>query len=119
MASHNELGRTGERIAAEYLQREGFRIIGRNYVYRKAEIDLLAIDRDLLVAVEVKTRSKCTVGKPQDFVSADKIRLMLLAVNEFVRERDIDAEIRLDIIAVNIEGKGYRVEHLRDAFYHF
>ncbi len=119
MATHNDLGREGERIAREHLEREGYKILARNYVYRKAEVDLIVRKDNVLAAIEVKTRSKCTLGRPQDFVSPEKIRLMVSAVNEFVRIHQLDCEVRLDIIAVSREGRGFRVEHLRDAFYCF
>ncbi len=119
MASHNDLGREGERIATEYLEREGYRIIARNYVFQKAEIDIVALKDNVLAAIEVKTRTNCHVGRPEEFVSPAKIRLMVSAVNEFVRIHRQAVEIRLDIIAVSREGKGFRVDHLEDAFYHF
>ncbi len=119
MASHNDLGRTGERIAAEFLERDGYRILERNYTFKKAEIDLIAVKDSILSAIEVKTRTNCATGRPQEFVSNEKIRLMQLAINNYVIEHGIDLEVRFDIIAVTREGSAFRVEHFSDAFYHF
>ena len=57
MAEHNDLGKQGEELAIDHLLKSGFRIIERNYRFRKAEIDIIAQKEGLLIAVEVKTRS--------------------------------------------------------------
>ena len=58
-------------------------------------------------------------GLPQDFVKPKKIQLLVKAVDAFVNERDLDIEVRFDIIAINKEGNSFVIEHLIDAFYHF
>jgi putative endonuclease len=58
MAEHNELGKSGEEFAANYLQENGFEILEKNYTFQKAEIDIIAQYQDTMLAfVEVKTRS--------------------------------------------------------------
>lgn len=119
MAEHNELGKLGEELAVEFLQKEGYEILETNWVFHKAEVDIIAKKENILAIVEVKTRSSLDFGLPQDFVKPKKIQLLVKAVNEYVVTKDLDIEVRFDIIAIHKEGKTFAIEHLIDAFYHF
>lgn len=119
MAEHNELGKLGEEMAVEFLQKEGYTILETNWTFQKAEIDIIAKKGDILAIIEVKTRSSLDFGLPQDFVKPKKIQLLIKAVDAFVNERNLDIEVRFDIIAIHKEGKSFVIEHLIDAFYHF
>ncbi|HRA73873.1 MAG TPA: YraN family protein [Flavobacterium sp.] len=119
MAEHNDLGKLGEEIAVEFLQKNGYEILETNWTFQKAEIDIIAKKENTLAIIEVKTRSSLDFGLPQDFVKPKKIQLLVKAVNEYVISNDLDLEVRFDIIAVHKEGKSFAVEHLMDAFYHF
>lgn len=119
MAEHNELGKLGEELAAEYLQKNGYAILETNWVFQKAEIDILAQKNNTLAVVEVKTRSSIEFGLPQDFVKPKKIQLLVKAVHAYVTENDLDLDVRFDIIAISKKGQEFVIEHLTDAFYHF
>lgn len=119
MAEHNELGKLGEEMAAEYLRKKGYTILQTNWVFQKAEIDIIAQKGDVLAIVEVKTRSTVDFGLPQDFVKPKKIGLLVKAVNEYIIQNDVEAQARFDIISIYKKNGGYVVEHLEDAFYHF
>ena len=119
MAQHNELGKQGESLAVHLLVQKGFTILAQNYSYQKAEIDIIAQKETLLIVVEVKTRSDVTFGDPQDFVNPKKIKLLVKAIDAFVREKDMEVEIRFDIVAVTKTTAGFELEHLEDAFYFF
>ena len=119
MAEHNDLGRFGEKLAADYLRGEGYDILETNWVFEKAEIDILAIRDNVLSVVEVKTRSGTDFGLPQEFVNSKKIRLLVRAVNAFVASREIDADVRFDIIGVHKVNNTARITHITDAFYYF
>ncbi|MDI1305214.1 MAG: YraN family protein [bacterium] len=119
MAEHNELGKIGEEMAVEYLQKDGYTILETNWTFQKAEIDILAQKENTLAVVEVKTRSSLEFGLPQDFVKPKKIQLLVKAVDAYVSKKDLDIEVRFDIIAIHKEGKSFVIEHLIDAFYHF
>ena len=69
MARHNEIGKAGEQIAKNYLTERGYRILEENWRYRRAEVDLIAMDKDTLVIVEVKTRNSTAFGEIEDFVN--------------------------------------------------
>lgn len=119
MAEHNELGKRGEEMAAEYLQKNGYTILQTNFVFQKAEIDIIAQKGNILAVVEVKTRSSLEFGLPQDFVKPKKIGLLVKAINEYIIENDLDVDARFDIISVYKNEKNYEIEHLEDAFFHF
>ena len=119
MAEHNELGKFGEELAVEFLQKNSYVILETNWTFQKAEIDIIAQKENILAIVEVKTRSSIEFGLPQDFVKPKKIQLLVKAVNEYVISNDLDVEVRFDIIAIYKEDKGYKTEHIEDAFYHF
>ncbi len=119
MAEHNELGQLGEELAVEYLQKNGYAILETNWIFQKAEIDILAQKDNILAVVEVKTRSSIDFGLPQDFVKPKKIQLLVKAVNAYINEKDLDFEVRFDIIAINKKEQEFVIEHLTDAFFHF
>lgn len=119
MATHNDLGKEGEEMAAAYLLKNGYRILERNFRFQKAEVDILAQKGEILAAVEVKTRSTPDFGDPQDFVKKKQINLLVRAVDHFVNDRKLGVEVRFDIIAIIRNKSGTRIEHLQDAFLHF
>ena len=119
MAQHNELGKKGEQIAVDYLVKNNYDIIERNYRFDKAEVDIIAKKNQILAIIEVKTRSSSDFGNPQDFVKPKQIQRLVKAVDEYVTENDLDVEIRFDIIAIVKTGTSYDIEHLENAFYHF
>ncbi|WP_339752022.1 YraN family protein [uncultured Winogradskyella sp.] len=119
MAQHNELGKKGEQLAVDFLLKNKYEIIERNYRFDKAEVDVLALKDNILAVIEVKTRSTIDFGNPQDFVKPKQIKNLVKAVDEYVNENDLDLEVRFDIIAIVKEKKGFSVEHLENAFYHF
>jgi putative endonuclease len=119
MAEHNELGKLGEELAVNFLQKNGYSILETNWVFQKAEIDIIAQKETVLAIVEVKTRSSIEFGLPQDFVKPKKIQLLVKAVNEYVISNDLDVEVRFDIIAIYKEDKQFKIEHIEDAFFHF
>ena len=120
MAYHNELGKIGEKLAAEYLINKGYEILEQNFYFDKAEIDIIAKkDNNTLVVVEVKTRNSDFFGDPQDFVTPSKIKLLVKAANEYMISNDLDMEVRFDIIAIIKNKTIEKMEHFENAFYHF
>ncbi len=119
MAEHNELGKIGESLAAEFLVQKGYTILQTNWTFQKAEIDIIAQKENVLAVIEVKTRSSLDFGLPQDFVKPKKIQLLVKAINEYVVSNKLDVDVRFDIIAIYKEASQFHFEHLEDAFYHF
>ena len=119
MAQHNELGKKGEQLALEYLEKKGYIILDKNWRYLKAEIDIIAQKGNILAVVEVKTRSTTDFGNPQDFVNPKKIKLLVSAIDKYVTSKDLDVDVRFDIIAIVKAQRTFSIEHIEDAFLHF
>ncbi len=119
MAEHNELGKRGENLAVEYLLKNGYKIVKRNWRFQKAEVDIIAKKENVLAVIEVKTRSNDYFGNPQDFVSPKKIKLLVRAIDEYVIKHDLDVEVRFDIIAIINKTHTLNIEHLKNAFLYF
>jgi putative endonuclease len=119
MAAHNDLGDKGEKLAIDFLIKNDYKILEKNYRYLKAEVDIIAQKGGVLAVVEVKTRSSAYFGNPQDFITPKKIILLLSASDYYVVQRDLDVEVRFDIIAIIHQKNEIKIEHLEDAFLHF
>ena len=118
MAKHNDLGDEGEDLATGFLVQQGYEILERNWRYSKGEIDIIAKDGELLIFIEVKTRSSAGLGRPEQFVSAKKIRLLSKTAAVYMAKNDYTWEIRFDVIGVLIR-QSYtpQIRHYKDAFF--
>ena len=115
----HHLGRAGERLAAEHLERLGYEIVARNHRTRYGEIDLVAADADTLVIAEVKTRRGR--GSPWDALDRRKqiqVRRMGAAYVAEVNDRPRRKDLRFDAIGVTFDAAGRltSLEHLEGAF---
>ena len=118
MALHNDLGNKGEAIAKTYLEENDYEILDENWVYGKAEIDLIAYKNGLMVFVEVKTRTSIAFGLPEEFVQKAKQKQMELASLEYIEIMNHQNEIRFDIIAITFKKDNtYKLNHIEDAFW--
>lgn len=120
MAEHNDLGNLAENLAADFLIQKNYKILIRNFRYQRAEVDIIAEFEDLIVVIEVKARSYNALIEPQEAVTKKKIKAILLCSDFFMKENQIDKEVRFDIITVvpNESGK-LEINHIEDAFQSF
>ena len=117
MTNNNlDFGKLGEDLAVNYLVGKGYRILERNWRSGHKEIDIIALDGDTLVAVEVKTRKSNTYGEPDIAVGAMKQQMLIWAADAYVRYKNLDVEVRFDIISIVITDTGEHIEHIEDAF---
>jgi len=116
MAEHNELGKSGEDHAYEYLLKKGFDILDRNWRHNKDEVDMIAVHKNCLVVIEVKTRSTLYFGEPQLFVNKEKQAFLIRAANAYIIKNDIHIETRFDIISVVLSGNRMSIKHMRMRF---
>ena len=120
MRVKDALGRFGEDLAAQHLQRSGFTLLDRNWRCRDGEIDIVAIDntaRGTVVFVEVKTRSSEAFGAPAEAVTPVKVRRMRRVASRWLAERPDDErwpEVRFDVVAIVRRAPGGpHLRHLR------
>lgn len=118
MAQHNDLGKIGEVLAVDHLKQLGFTIKATNWFFGRAEIDIIAKKGDLLVAVEVKTRTSDFFGAPEIFVNKKKIALIGKAMHHYVIRNALEVEVRFDIITVLKNKYECKINHIENAFYY-
>jgi len=112
------IGPRGERLAARFLKKLGYKILRRNWASKFGEIDLIVRDGDEVVFVEVKTRATRTWGDPESAVTPAKRRKLSRTAVDFVeRNRLREYPLRFDVVAVVIPENGDpEFEHFKDAF---
>lgn len=110
-------GRNAEKLAADYLCTRGYRIWKTNWRSGKKELDLVAIHKDELVIVEVKSREGNLVNLPSEVIDRKKQRNIILAADAFIRFHNSRMPTRFDVIAVIYNGGGVEIEHMENAFY--
>lgn len=116
MAYHNELGKRGEGLAANYLIENGYQVVERNWIGERHEIDIVAINSEFVIFVEVKTRGSDYWGRPEEAVSKAKMKRMVDAASYYLETSDLDLPVRFDIIAITKNGGKIKINHIEDAF---
>lgn len=118
MSRHNEIGAIGELIALDFLKEKNYVIKETNWRFGRAEIDIIAMYKDTLIFVEVKTRSYDYYGKPEEFVTSRKEMLIAHAANEYMKKIKHEWAIRFDIISIlYTSSSNYKIEHFEDAWF--
>jgi putative endonuclease len=119
MAEHNILGKKGEEIAVAYLIKNGYLVLETGWTWQHLELDIIAFKQDLLVIVEVKTRSSQMYADPDDTISNKKLRKIYDATDKYMDLKKIPWEVRYDLITIIDHGETWAVDHIEDAFYPF
>lgn len=110
-------GKEGEQLAKEYLTSKDYLILETNYRNKIGEIDLIALDKDILVFIEVKTRTSTKYGYAFEAVDFRKQRKILNTSLVYVKYKNyIDTQIRYDIIEIYLT-ENPKINHLENAFY--
>ena len=108
------LGKSGEDLCCQYLSEKGYEIKARNFRTRYGEIDIIVKDRDVLVFVEVKTRTKEDLDDTKWSISQSKQRKLTRTALSFISEFPDDeiVEYRFDVVIIKDE----EITHLVNAF---
>ena len=113
-------GERSEHLAARHLKWRGYKIIARNFRAAGAEIDIIMKEHETLVFVEVKARMSDGLGPPELAVDNRKQhrirRAAEIFANRYHSQELGDRPIRFDVVAITGDGRGRKVEHLKDAF---
>ncbi len=111
------IGKQGEDLATEFLEKQGYRILERNFVHNKKEIDIIAQDKNTIVFVEVKERATDIFGEPFEAVNLRKQKRIINVADSYIRKHNIDLESRFDIISiVKSPNEETKILHIKDAF---
>ena len=119
MRVKDAVGRYGEQLATQALIDDGLEIVERNWRCSDGELDIVAIDRDVLAFIEVKTRSSLAYGDPAEAVTPAKAaRIRRLAARWLIEHPDkYWPKLRFDVVSVLRQGpQGPVVRHIREAF---
>ena len=117
MNSTRQIGDEAENMAAEFLTKKGYSILERNWYSGHHEIDIIARDKNMLVFIEVKFRNSNIYQEPYMAVNRNKQQMLILAANAYIRNRNINDEVRFDIISIVLSQNEHKVEHIENAFY--
>lgn len=114
MAEHNDLGKWGEAVVADYLAERGYAIVERNWRLGKIEIDIIASKGAEIVFVEVKTRREPSAN-PFEALTPRKEQMLLRGANAYMQTCNSALSPRIDVAAVEGNEHDYRIEYAEDA----
>ena len=111
-----KIGYRGESIAKRYLQNKGYRIIEQNYKNKYAEIDLIALDKKLLVFIEVRTKIGEKFGTPEESLNRNKIKKLIRNAAAYAVQKGYIMDYRIDAICIVLnEDRGVkRINHYQN-----
>lgn len=111
-----ELGRAGEKAAADLLRKLGYEVVGTGFMARRGELDLVCRKGDDLVVVEVKTRTDDAFGTPLEAVGARKRRALMSAAAEYRALAGWRGPIRYAVVGLTVRESGFDAELIDDPF---
>ncbi|MGE5371890.1 MAG: YraN family protein [Solirubrobacterales bacterium] len=111
-------GDRGEALAADYLERRGYTIVCRNYRTRQGEIDIICQERDVLVFVEVRTKTNNRFGEPEESMTPRKIQRIRTTALTYLDQTEKRPRngIRFDFIGIRLDSTEPRINHIKGAF---
>lgn len=110
------LGAKGEKTALQFLCRNGYKIITRNFSCKLGEIDIIARQGKTTVFIEVKTRSSCEYGTPQDAINPKKIKHLQRSAQFYIKNyAHPEDNFRFDVVSI-IYGNTTKIDLIKNAF---
>ncbi len=110
----HKIGKIGENLACEYLMNNGYQILERNFESRQGEIDIVALDKNEVVFIEVKTRTNNKYGTPVEAVDENKQNHLIRTIEYYIYKRNLhDKFIRIDVIEIYLYRHKYKVNHIK------
>lgn len=116
MIDNRDKGKIGEELATKYLKSNGYKILERNYRSNIGEIDIISVKSNILIFVEVKSRTSTYFGYPHEAVNIRKQDKIIKTSWIYVKQKNLfDYQMRYDIIEVFLTEK-YKIRHIENAF---
>ena len=110
------VGQKGEDIAADYLKEKGYKILHRNFKTPVGEADMIIADDDILVFVEVKTRSGNTFGEPFEAVNSRKQGKIRKIALYYLKLHKLQKQVRFDVVSIVSRNGRADIRHMIEAF---
>lgn len=117
MSKNKKTGNLGEQMATDFLINKGYEILERNWRFSRAEIDIIARKAQILVFIEVKTRTSNAFGQPEEFLNQKQEKLITDAAAVYMERKGHEWEFRFDIIAITLDQAEQQIQHFEDAFF--
>ncbi|MEY4861320.1 MAG: hypothetical protein RL059_1019 [Bacteroidota bacterium] len=114
--TNEELGQWGEETACNLLVSKGYKIVARNFRFKKHEIDIVLSKNDSLIIAEVKTRQTAEIGEPWKAVTRNKQRQIIKVANYYVQSQDREIDVRFDVVSIVHNQYHTKIIHIEDAF---
>lgn len=106
-----------ESMAAEFLQKNGYRIIARNYRCGFGEIDIIASERRTICFVEVKARRSARFGLPEEAITDLKKRHITKTALAYLKDKKLNSQkLRFDVLSITYLDQRPQIRLIRDAF---
>ncbi|MBI5071405.1 YraN family protein [Candidatus Falkowbacteria bacterium] len=106
-----DLGQLGEKLACDFLRKNGYQIIDQNYRTRGGEIDIVAKDCEMIVFVEVKTRVSTAFGYPEEAIDGRKQHKLAMTAECYLSSHNLyDSDYRIDAVGIEMERDGRLID---------
>lgn len=101
------IGSFGEQIASDFLRKKGYTILEKNFKKRYGEIDIVALDNDVLVFIEVKTRTSNQFGSPLEAITPWKLQVVIRSAQYYkLTHKNLPDLMRIDAVSVQLSPDG-------------
>ena len=106
-------GRKAEDIAVKFLKKNGYKIIERNWRFKRDEVDVIAVDKDgYLCFVEIRSRKSSKLAFPEETITKEKRKNIIRVAKAYIQRNNIDEDVRFDVVSI-LDGE---IKILKDAF---
>ena len=114
MYQKHVIGKFGEDEASKYIEKQGYKILDRNFYCKRGEIDIIALDKKEIVFIEIKSRTNGTYGLPAEAVTKKKIEHIIKTAEYYLYVRNLQNEqVRIDVIEVYVHNNQIKINHLK------
>ncbi|MBN3038004.1 MAG: YraN family protein [Candidatus Omnitrophica bacterium] len=111
-----KIGILGEKLALKFLQKQGYKIVARNFYCRSGEIDIIAEYKKATIFIEVKARKSLKFGTPEESITSKKIKHMLRTAQFYIAKYKPRQEFfRFDVVTIILDKKP-QIRHIKNAF---
>lgn len=116
--TRKSIGAIGEELASNFLKKQGYKIVEKNFRTNLGEIDIVALDRGTITFVEVKTRNSTNFGFPQEAVGLKKQKKISQVASIYLNQKNLNSEkARFDVVAILLSpDQTEKIQLIKDAF---
>lgn len=116
---NKNIGFYGENLATDYIRTLNYKISDKNFQNRYGELDIIAFENEILVFIEVKTRTSKNYGSPLLALSKSKVKNIIKMAKFYINHKNFSMFfVRFDVIEIliNVENNTFSLNHIKDAF---